>query len=768
VAQLNSKASKVSLVALAVSSALASLSAGAATPTPVLAPWLVQMGETTAILSAANWGRGQVLGVIDTGIVASNAMFAPGQVSTALSSCASVSFKCSSGVTDDNGHGTAVASIAAANRVTTGTYSYSGYTVAANSYIGVAPNANIIAEKVLNASGSGYNTDVSNGINKAVAAGVGVINLSLTYMVTPDIVAAINNAAAKGVFIVWAGGNDGKALMANANTNGLSRAAINHLIFAGALDTTAAKAASFSNTAGAGLLVDTSGGKTSYAARWISAPGVNILAPGISYGANAMAIWSGTSMSAPLISGSLILLESAWPILRTNGTAANLLLASATDLGTKGVDSIYGNGLVNLTTAFNPYGALSVTQSNGKSTPIASLSGAMITGGALGTLASVKAKLASYTALDTYQRNFTVNLSGLILAKPTAAGVNPLPSNVNSGVVVMKLNGGGELAAWQAPHVNLTDRLGVFGNTDGNPSATQIYMALTDRNGTTMAMGYGMSSQLSLSKALYGDANLSFMASELGTANLSGLAQGGYHLAYGMKVSDQTRIAIAMNWTPTTAYGANLGGDHAGASSDAANLTLGLTTDLSNAMTGGVSISQLREGHGVLGTGYDANSPMSLGANRSVSLGLSMGYAFDENNSVLTEAGFAVTGGSQGNGLLAGTTSIQSRTYGVSFLSKQLLSRDDQLAVSLKQPLRVVSGSVGVVMASIDEAGIAHYATEAASLVPTGREVDFKMVYDTPLNKNKSLSLQVASRKDIMNTGGSHDASVGAILSARF
>jgi hypothetical protein len=765
---------EVSIVAFAVSSALASFSAAAATP--ALAPWLVQMGETTAILSAANWGRGQLLGVIDTGIVASNPVFAPGQVSTALSSCDATSFKCANGVADDNGHGTAVASIAAANRVTAGTYSYAGYTVAANSYIGVAPNANIVAEKVLNASGSGYNTDVSNGINKAVAAGVGVINLSLTYMVTPDIVAAINNAAAKGVFIVWAGGNDGKALVANANTNGLTQAAINHLIFAGALDTTAAKAASFSSTAGSGALVSTTGSKTSYASRWISAPGVNILAPGISFGPSAMALWSGTSMSAPLISGSLILLESAWPILKTNGTAANLLLASATDLGSVGIDATYGVGRVNLTTAFNPYGVLSVTQANGKSTPLTSLSGGMISGGALGTLPTVKAKLSSYTALDSYLRNFTVNLSGLILTKPTTASVNPLPSNVNSGVIVMKLNDGGELSGWQAPRANLTDRLGVFGSTagsnagstDSNPGITPVYLALTDRSGTTMAMGYGMSSQRSLAKALYGDSNFSSMANELGTANLSGLAEGGYHLAYGMKVADQTRLAIAMNWSPTNGYGTTGMPEQTAASADAANLTVGLATQLGDAMTGGVSIGHLVERLGVLGTSYDANSQLSLGANRSTSLGLSLGYRIDANNSLLVESGFAVTGASQGNGLLTGTTTIQSRSVGLSFLSRHFLHRDDQLAVSLKQPLRVVSGSVGVITPNIDEAGVAHYSAESVSLVPTGRELDFKLAYDAQLRKNQTLSLQATARKDFTNYAGSQDASVGAIWNSKF
>jgi hypothetical protein len=90
------------------------------------------------------------------------------------------------------------------------------------------------------------------------------------------------------------------------------------------------------------------------------------------------------------------------------------------------------------------------------------------------------------------------------------------------------------------------------------------------------------------------------------------------------------------------------------------------------------------------------------------------------------------------------------------------------LAISLKQPLRVVSGSVGVVTPTIDTTGVALYSTEMVSLVPTGREVDFKLAYDTPLMKNQSLSLQFVARKDTMNIAGSHDASVGAIWTTRF
>jgi subtilisin family serine protease len=335
------------------------------------APWLRQIGITNAIESAANWGKGQVLGVVDTGINATHPQFAAGQVSQVLSSCAAVSFRCANGFADDNGHGTAVASIAAGNRTSQfSSVTAGGYTTLAGNFIGVAPAANIVAEKVLNSAGSGYSTDVANGVRRAADAGAGVINVSITYSNDANTVAAINYAAAKGAFIVWAGGNSAQNLLGNLNTSGLTQTAIQHLVFAGSVNS-ASVASSFTNKPGAGSLVSTTGAKTSYSNRWVMAPGEAILAPYTVAGNNAYYLWSGTSMAAPVVSGSLMLLQNAWPILKTRGTTADLLLATARDLGTAGVDATYGKGIVNLTTAFNPYGTLNVTKANGQTIAVA-------------------------------------------------------------------------------------------------------------------------------------------------------------------------------------------------------------------------------------------------------------------------------------------------------------------------------------------------------------------------------------------------------------
>jgi hypothetical protein len=752
------------LLALSVAVSLLPITAAQAA---TYAPWLVQMGFTDSVASAANWGKNQLLGVVDTGIVANHPVFASGQVSQSLSSCAAVTFRCSNGVIDDNGHGTAVAVIAAGNRKALFSTTYGGYALKAGSVMGVASNANIVAKKVLNASGSGYSTDVANGIKKAADAGAGVINVSITYGNTADLVAAINYAAAKGAFIVWAGGNSAANLLSGASTTGLTSTAVNHLVFAGAVNSSSTLS-SFSNKPGSGALVTTTGTRSNYTTRWIMAPGENIVAPMATYGNNTWGYWSGTSMAAPLVSGSLILLESAWPILKTNGTAANLLLATAKDLGAAGTDSVYGTGIVNLTSAFQPYGALSVTLASGRTQTVTSLTTSMITSGALGSLSTIQSRLANYTSFDGYVRNFSVNLSGLIRTPSTVYSVNPLPINTNTGPTAIRLADGGELAYWESGRVNPAERLGLFGqNEEVMMDRRMGFAMLTDRMGTTTALGYGYPVQYAYAKALYGNDEFARLSDSLNTSGLSSLAQGGGLFAYGTKLSDDTRVA--MSWSGTLMPLSTASTAPSWAIANASNTSVGITHRITPALTAGVTVGFLSENHGLLGSTYDAGSALSFGnRNRSSSVGLSAAYAMDKNNSLLFEATWARTAGTTASGLFAGTSDLISTAYGMTYQSRNLWEKGDQITLSAKQPLRVTHGQAALISPSVDELGLAHYNTEWVSLVPTGRQMDYKLIYDRPLSKHQSLSWQATYRQDVFNIAGSDDRTIGAVWRLSF
>lgn len=726
------------------------------------APWLMQIGIDSKIASAAKWGRGQIIGVVDTGIDANNARFAPGQVSSRKSSCAAVTFACANGFADDNGHGTAVASIAAASGSMPFATLYGGYATPAGSFVGAAPAANIIAQKVLNAAGRGYTTDVASGVRKAVDAGARVINLSMTYNNDPYSVDAINYAAAKGAFVVWAAGNGARALLGNLDTAGLSAEAIQRLVFAGSVNA-ANGASSFTNTPGSGGLVDAAGNKTAYARRWIMAPGENIVAAYTPAGSSGLAYWTGTSMAAPLVSGSLMLLQNTWPILKTQGTTANLLLATALDLGAPGMDGIYGNGLVNLQSAFRPFGPLTVTNANGESIPVASLTGSLIGSGALGNLPATRSRLARYTALDGYARNFSVDLSGLIKSPSTAARLNPLPTHAYVGPKVMRY-AGSELALFLQGSSPAGEHLGEFGYPDLYPPRQGGYLAYTDDAATSIAFGYGASNSYAYAKALYNDDSFARQFDDFEISSVYHLAQGGGQFTYGRRMNRDTRFAVSYADRATGA-----GGALAGASS-AAQMKLGVSYRFDDRLSGGFTIGRVEESNSLLGAAYENNSFLSLGRNETRVIGFSLGYALGRGSSLLLNAEFAATKNSiaSGDGLFAGTRNVQSRAYGMSYLGRNLWQKRDQLLLSVKQPLRVVSGSVGVVAPAIDEFGYAHYASEWNKLLPAGHAADYLLSYSAPLGRNRTLALQAAYRKDMLNLAGSNHALAGMSWSAKF
>jgi bacillopeptidase F len=81
----------------------------------------------------------------------------------------------------------------------------------------------------------------------------------------------------------------------------------------------------------------------------VSAPGVNVRS---SEGSDGYGLKSGTSMAAPHVSGSVLLLKEAFPYL----SGEELLLAlyySATDQGEPGEDNTYGMGIINVKNAYD-------------------------------------------------------------------------------------------------------------------------------------------------------------------------------------------------------------------------------------------------------------------------------------------------------------------------------------------------------------------------------------------------------------------------------
>ena len=134
------------------------------------------------------------------------------------------------------------------------------------------------------------------------------------------------------VLFVNAGGNNGKVVNSPGPIGG-------NVILVGSVDGNN-KRAWWSNKPGHALKQ-----------HWIMAPGVNILAAG-AFGGGGMMYVSGTSFSAPIVTGAVAELQDRYPHLRNNPSSTkHYILTTATDLGPAGVDAEYGWGLLNLNKA---------------------------------------------------------------------------------------------------------------------------------------------------------------------------------------------------------------------------------------------------------------------------------------------------------------------------------------------------------------------------------------------------------------------------------
>ena len=250
-------------------------------------------------------GKGVNIAIIDTGAGPHSDLVIAGGTNV-ISGAATTSFS------DDNGHGTHVSGIIAAQGLNGGVE-------------GVAPEASIYAVKALNSTGSGYTSDIIAGIDWAITNKMNIISMSLgSSQSDASLQSAVDTAYSDGLLVVAAAGNDGKASGIGTNTE--YPANYSSVIAVGAVDSNNNRA-SFSST----------GSKVE-----VSAPGVNVESTYLNNGYEAM---SGTSMATPFVAGDLALLKQEYPN-DTNIQLRQLLDTSIKDLGLAGRDSLYGFGLI--------------------------------------------------------------------------------------------------------------------------------------------------------------------------------------------------------------------------------------------------------------------------------------------------------------------------------------------------------------------------------------------------------------------------------------
>ena len=213
-------------------------------------------------------------------------------------------------VVDDEGHGTHVAGIVAAQ---------AGNSVGGS---GIAPKARIMAVKVLDSARKGNSTVLARGITYAVNMGARILNVSINGdSTTPDLGDALRYASAKGATVVASAGNNSRDI-----------------------DTAPSYPASSAEPSVLSVSAsDPDGGLLGFANRGLSS--VDLAAPGEAILSTARGSGyenrSGTSMSAPFVAGALALLQAARPDM-SQPELRGALLATAPKRGL--LDGLLGGG----------------------------------------------------------------------------------------------------------------------------------------------------------------------------------------------------------------------------------------------------------------------------------------------------------------------------------------------------------------------------------------------------------------------------------------
>jgi hypothetical protein len=604
------------------------------------------------------------------------------------------------GVADTEGHGTAVSAVAAAARDGVG-------------MMGVAFQATILSFNTSDPTDCSEedgcqhpNSAIVKAIDLARENGARVINISLGGAdPSASVNAAIARAATAGILVVMSAGNNGKeATGSNPEGFALSASSLGNVIIAGSMDSSRNLAES-SNRAGSG------------AAAYLTAIGVKVRAPdhkGDSY------LWSGTSFSAPVISGAAALLASAFPNL-TGQQILQILLGSADDAGAPGTDSVFGRGILNIERAFQPQGTLTLPGGQ-------TVTGTAGSGQGSTTMGDSKTALGGMVVLDGFSRAYTLTLAS---ALRRAEQDRPLGRALQPGLSTAT-------TAARGTAVSIT----VNRRTTGQPQVGLAQLGLTYEDGRKARVISGVA--------------LSRLSPRLAVA--LGLAESGKSLE--RRLTGHYKDAFLVAQDPMSRMGFQ--GDSAGALGvrhRLGRIGLTVTAERGEVLQAGFDRSVLQPRYGVFSIAADrriGKARLSLGASRLSEESTVFGARFSPligaggGTSWFADAGAALAlggGWDASLGYRLGWTAVpaaaglaqggrlRSDAWSVDLGRTGAFRPGDRLALRLMQPLRVRSGGFDLnvpVSYSYDTLS-AGYESRFLNLAPTGREIDLEAAYGIDL-----------------------------------
>lgn len=697
--------------------------APAATPAPTPAPppstasVTNDTGEYRATVGAVSMnalaaynqgatGRGVNVAVIDTGINIASADFA-GRISASSQNVAG-------GAThaDEGGHGTAVSFTLAGGRNGTGTH-------------GAAFDATIVALRAdtpgsCAADGDGCtfrDNALARGIDVAVAAGARVINMSLgsPNPFGSNVLAAIGRATAEGVVIVLSAGNQNEKNPALATNPDVSAQVAN-------ISTVARGLVIVAGSVGAGDSISSSSNRAgNTAAHYLTAVGERILAPD-QHG--QVFQWSGTSFAAPQIAAAVALLAQAFPNL-TGKQIVDLLYLTARDAGAAGVDSIYGQGVLDLSRAFQPVGTSTLASMR---TPVSLTNNGTMSA----PMGDAQQNGLGAVILDGFDRAFAIDLANTIgraSQRPVLHGL----LDGRSRAAVSRVDGL-TIAMTVAPSRQgaLVERTML--DARAAEGARALAGSVTRRLGRNMGFGIGFATGGgALTAQLAGHGEPAFLVARP--------AGGGF--GFDADARNSAALRVVRGGLGLTAA-AETGGVAWQAQSVIAALDgrwqrspyqrFALTADRRiGPVALSASLSRMSEDATILG----ARLGDGLGGGRATSwfgdlaARVALGGGWDAGGSYRQGRTDARLGGA-----IAGAGTIMTSAWAADVGKSGVLGPGDTMGFRIAQPLRVARGGIDVRLPTYWDYGslsVTEWTPQRLNLAPTGRELDYEWRYATPL-----------------------------------
>ncbi|KPL68538.1 hypothetical protein SZ64_10735 [Erythrobacter sp. SG61-1L] len=668
-------------------------------------------GAATAWV-AGKTGQGSIIGIIDTGIYQGNSEFT-GRISADSTDI----YDSRNQVEGEGDHGTLVAMIAAADNN------------GGNGTVGIAYDATILSIRADTpgtcATGECTFGELSSAIDYAIAHNATVINMSLGGSGASGAeVAAIKRAADAGIVVVVAAGNDGRTAP-DGFARDLVDAGGGNVIIVGSVNS-------------AGVISDFSNKARGYTNFYLAALGedVTVYLDGPQWAGDqycpspTLCAISGTSFAAPQVAGAVALIAQAFPNL-TATEIVELLLTTAQDVGTPGVDNTYGRGILDIHEAFQPQGTTTLASKGTAALPLTDTTavGSPAMGDAL-TSASLNTLI-----LDKYRRAFSYNL-GLSMRSAT------LPTRLYDAIGI------------QTRSVSSTsDKAAIAYTIDAsNPNAVRgipSQLMLTKQEAETsrvlaarVALKLAPDTQLGFAYAERPDGLVMQMQGQDRPAFLiagaAGSDDGTFHRAdmslalrkqfggWGLTLAGESGAVMSGNSLWLTE-------DVTGSRTRDAMHSFSITADRQwGGLQAALGLEWMQESRTVLGGRF--HDAFGGGGANTLFLDASAGWEFAPRWKLFGSVRNGWTYANSSSVIENGSV-IQSRAWSIDIQRRGVFSQSDSLGLRVAQPMRVESGGLKLSLpVSYDyDTESATFGTVPLSLAPDGREILGELAWHGPL-----------------------------------